>query len=169
MVLNTPRSTPTPPSYPYGKNLEPYLVNVEGYDKSIDTFFTEIYDISARYTKVPIKTGKLENVKVELFIRADEADAISWVRLKEFANDTESRNWNSATFLGYPASFKKITFSVSDRHSEEIFLRVAVGNIGVFSKFTQSLANSVPLTPMDEAQAMVEEVSSQVILALEKG
>ena len=72
--------------------------------------------------------------------------------------------------MGYPASKKSITVPVSDNINQEIFMRVAVGKLGIFTKFTQSVrksdADTLLLHPL-VAQEMVEQVTGEVIKEIE--
>jgi putative cell wall-binding protein len=101
-----------------------------------------------------------QSVNVEIHDRADNKDAVDWVE--------QSSEWESTTLMGYPARIKRITYTVTDKKNEEVFLRVAVGKYGVFSRFTQSVGGYDDLLPLEEAQKIVEEVTSEVIRAIEE-
>ncbi|MFQ5901804.1 MAG: hypothetical protein ACE5IH_09645 [Thermodesulfobacteriota bacterium] len=142
-------------------DLAAYMVDIPGYTKSRVEAGIE-YDMRAKYTK---KVG--QSVNVEIYKRADEGDAIKWVEQVKFAPGVESRDWESTTLMGYSASMKRINYTITDKKSQEVYLRVAVGNLGIFSKFTQSVGLYDNLTPLEEAQAMVEEVTEAVIKTIE--
>ncbi len=145
-------------------DLSDYMVDIEGYTKRI-LGEGAFYDMAAKYTK-----GKDRSVSVEIFKRESSTDAVDWMKETQFSTK-ESRDWESITFLGeYPASTKRITVSVTDRITQEVFMRVAVGNLGVFTKYTQGVSSREPqlLIPQEEAVSMVEEVTAEVIRAIEE-
>jgi len=143
-----------------------YLVDIEGYNKSVEigTGLGFDYDTVGKYTRAVGQT-----VMVELYEQDSESSAIEWAKLTKFY-ETESKDWMNTTFMGYPASKKSITVPVSDNMNQEVFLRVAVGRLGIFTKFTQSVRKSdidtLLLHPL-VAQAMVEGVTGEVIKEIE--
>ncbi len=149
-------------------NLALYIVDIPGYTKSqvvegSGKGFEP--DISAKYTK---KVG--ESVTIEIFKQDTSADAIKWAEQTMFATGIESRDWSKTNFLGYPGTIKKITIPVSDNMNQEVYLRVAVGDLGIFTKFTQSVRKSdasLLLVPQDQAVAMVEEITGTIIREIE--
>jgi hypothetical protein len=158
---------PSPPYYGPNENLVRFMVDIPGYEKTrVGTeACLRVCQMGAKYTKLPVEGSR--SVVIEIYVQADEQDAIKWMRDKEFANNTESTLWKSTIFKAYPASIKKHEFTISDRKEEDIFLRVAMGNLGVFSKFSQSGTKYATLTPLDEAQVWVDEVTGPIIDAFE--
>jgi putative cell wall-binding protein len=144
-------------------DLATYMVDIPGYTKS-DVHEGIEYDMTAKYTK-----GYDRSVRVELYKRADESDAIKWVEQIVFTPGMASEDWESTTFMGYPTNMKQINYPGTDKINQEIYLRVAVGNLGVFTKFTQSVNSREPhlLIPQEEAQAMVDEVTAEIIKSIE--
>ncbi len=145
------------------------MVDSPGYSKSQvgDQACFEICDMGAKYFKEG--SSPPMSVLVEIYLQSDQSAAEAWVKTIKFGNTTESRNWELTTFKGYPASQKAVEFTVTDRKNEEVFMRVAVGNVGVLAKFTQTTTMGGKLTPLDEAKASVEEVTAAIVSALETG
>jgi hypothetical protein len=147
-------------------DLATMLVDIPGYNKSVEqgSGLGFEYDIVGKYTK---EVG--QTVNVEIYEQQSEVDAIEWVEITQYSEE-ESRDWENTTFLGYPASLKSVTVPVSDNINQEVFMRVAVGKIGVFTKFTQSVrktdVDTLLLHPL-VAQGMVEEVTRAVIEEIE--
>ena len=147
-------------------DLSTYLTDIAGYNLSVEqgSGLGFDYDIIGKYTKAVGQT-----VTVEIYEQASEADAVEWAGLTKYS-DEQSRDWENTTFMGYPASNKSITVPVSDNINQEIFLRVAVGKLGIFTKFTQSVrksdADTLLLHPL-VAQEMVEQVTGEVIKEIE--
>jgi putative cell wall-binding protein len=147
-------------------DLATLLVDVPGYTKSVEqgSGLGFEYDIVGKYTKTVGQT-----VNVEIYEQPSEADAIEWAEVIKYSEE-ESRDWKNTTFMGYPGGLKSITFPVSDNINQEVFLRVAVGKLGIFTKFTQSVrktdTDTLLLHPI-VAQEMVEEVTSEVIKEIE--
>jgi putative cell wall-binding protein len=154
---------PVPPI----KDLKSYLVDIQGYSKT-SVGGGVFYDMGAKYTKVVDgKTIFGRTVSVEIYERADETEAIKWMEQTKFT-PRESGDWVLRDFNGYPANFKSIRYTITDRNNQEIFLRVAIGNLGIFSKFTESVGpNYGDLISKELAEPMVEEVTTEVIKAIE--
>ncbi len=151
---------------PLIRDLSQYMVDITGYRKSAVGKGT-YYEMGAKYTKTI--SGKLIpglSVDVELYQRTDETDAIDWVEQVQFTPGFVSTDWHLKSFDGYPANFKNRTFPSTDKQNQEIFLKVAVGNIGVFTRFTESVGTYESLTPQDDAIAMVEGITKEIIDAI---
>jgi len=147
-------------------DLSTYLVDVSGYTLEVEpgTGIGFDYDIIGKYFKTVGQT-----VNLEIYEQASDADAVEWAGVTKYS-DEESRDWINTTFLGYPASKKSITVPISDNMNQEVFLRVAVGKLGIFAKFTQSVRKSdAPDLLLNEvvAQGMVEQVTGEVIKEIE--
>lgn len=160
-------SLPVPPAL----DLTTLMADVTGYEKSqvkgSDLGFD--YNIGAKYTKGTGPSAK--SVNVEVYIQPSPEEAVKWMNKTQFATGTESKNWEPYVFMGYPASIKRLTYDASDNTNQEVFLRVAVREFGVFAKFTESVRKSdayLLLTNQEQAQNMVEEVTSAVIKAIDE-
>lgn len=154
---------PVPPL----RDLSTYMVDIPGYTKS-EVRGTGIgfdYDIGAKYTK---RLG--QSINVEIYVQDSVTAAQNWMAQTTFTPGQESKGWTRTSISGYNASLKKITVPATDNIQQEVFIRVAVGNLGVFTKFTQSVrksdADTLLLHP-DIAQGMVEEVTREIIKAIE--
>lgn len=124
----------------------------------------DICDWAEKYTKQPIEPGKSKSVKVEFYIQSSSAAAVSWAHEIHFANQTaDSRNWELTTLMGYPAAKKSITHMVSENQEAQVYLRVAVGNVGIQSQISQRVNKYSELTPQEELEAIVDEVTASVI------
>jgi hypothetical protein len=148
--------------------LESYMVDLPGYKKT-DVREGTFFDMGAKYSKID-EQGELivgQFVKVEIYERTTEADAINWMEQTEYRAGTESKDWVLITFEGFPANFKFIRYTGTDKNNQEVFLKVAIGNLGVFTKFTEGVDRYTPLTPQEEAQAMVEEVTREIVRTIE--
>jgi hypothetical protein len=145
------------------------MVNIDGYTiTGVGTKACDgVCDMGAKYTKEG--SEPIMSVTVEIYLQTDEAKAISWVHSTKFSNKTDSRNWEFIDFMGYPSSLKAVSFTISDRKTEEIFMRVAQGNAGILAKFTQTTNMYGTLTPLEEAQSNVEEVIGSIVKAIEEG
>jgi putative cell wall-binding protein len=147
-------------------DLASLMVDIGGYTKNVEqgSGLGFEYDIVGKYTKTVGQT-----VNVEIYEQPSEADAIEWAGTTAYSEE-ESRDWENTTFIGYPASQKSITVPVTDNINQEVFLRVAVGKLGVFTKFSQNVrktdADILLLHPL-VAQEMVEEVTAEIIKEIE--
>jgi putative cell wall-binding protein len=148
--------------------LEVYMVDIPGYKKT-DVGESTFYNMGAKYSKLDEKGDIIQGqfVKVEIYERTTEADATKWMEQTEFRAGTESKDWVLKTFEGFPANFKFIRYTGTDKNNQEVFLKVAIGNLGVFTKFTEGVDRYTPLTSQEEAQAMVEEVTREIIKEIE--
>jgi hypothetical protein len=148
-------------------DIELYLVDIPGFTKVIErgSGWGYEYDVRGTYTR-----GVGQSVYVEIYEKSSESEAIDWMEQIVFSPGLESRHWNITDFMGYPGSSKNILIPVTDNMNLEVFQRVAVGNLGIFTKFTQSVRKADAdklLIPQDEAQSMVEEVTDEVIKEIE--
>jgi hypothetical protein len=125
----------------------------------------DLCDWAEKYTKQPIEPGKDKSVKVEFYIQSNNAAAVTWAHEIHFANQTaDSRNWERTTFMGYPAAKKSLSdIVISDSKEAQVFLRVAVGNVGIQSQISQRVNKYSELTPQEELEAIVDEVTGVVI------
>ena len=143
--------------------LDLYMVDVAGYQKTQVASGIE-YDMGAKYTK---KLG--QTVAVELYKRSSDSEAIKWVEQVKFTSEFESRDWILTSFMGYPASMKTVNYTISnEKRNQEVYLRVAIGNLGVFTRFTESVSIYSTLTPREEARLMVEEITRAIVKAIEE-
>jgi hypothetical protein len=150
-------------------NLAKYMVGISGYttDGRGTELCLDICDMAEKYTKQPIEPGKSKSVKVEFYIQSSSSAAVTWAHEIHFANQTaDSRNWELTTFMGYPAAKKSITFMISENQEAQVFLRVAVGNVGIQSQTSQRMSKYSELTPQEELEAMVDEVTAAVISSM---
>ncbi len=160
-------SLPVPPAL----DLTTLMVDIPNYKKS-DVAVSSVGfnpDVRAKYTKGTGPTAK--SVIVEVYVQSSPEEAIKWANKSQFATGTDSKNWESYVFMGYPASIKRITYDASDNTNQEVFLRVAVREFGVFSKFTESVRKAdayLMLTNQEQAQLMVKEVTAAVIKAIDE-
>ncbi len=124
--------------------------------------------MAEKYTKQPIEPGKDKSVKVEFYIQSSSAAAVTWAQETHFANQSaDSRNWELTTFMGYPANKKSLSgIIISDSKEAQVFLRVAVGNVGIQSQTSQRVNKYSELTPQEELEAMVDEVTAAVISSM---
>jgi putative cell wall-binding protein len=148
-------------------DIDLYLVDIPGYTKVVErgSGLGFEYEVRGIYTR-----GVGQTVYVEIYEMISESEAIDWAEQIVFAPGLESRYWNITDFMGYPASSKNILIPVTDNMNLEVFQRVAVGNLGIFTKFTQSIRKADAdklLLPQDEVQLMVEEVTGEVIKEIE--
>jgi putative cell wall-binding protein len=149
-------------------DLESYMVDIPGYKKT-DVREGTFFDMGAKYSKIN-EQGELivgQFVRVEIFERTTESDAIKWMEQTEFRTGTESKDWILKTFEGFPANFKFVRYTGTDKNNQEVFLKVAIGNLGVFTKYTEGVDRYTPLTPQEDVQAMVEEVTREMIKEIE--
>jgi hypothetical protein len=145
------------------------MTDISNYEKTrVGTdLCLDFCDMAAKYTVQPIIIGKDRSVKVELFIHDSNQAAVTWEEFHNYQNQSIDRGtWNPITFLGYPASKKSITHLVSDNQEAEVFIRVAVGNVGIQSTLTQKVSKYSELTPQEELEAIVDEVTEAVIHSL---
>jgi hypothetical protein len=142
------------------------MIDISNYEKTrVGTdLCLDICDMGAKYTVQPIIIGKDRSVKVELFIHENNQDAIAWEEFHNYQNQSVDRGtWNPITFLGYPASKKSITHFVSENQEAQVFIRVAVGNVGIQSTLSQRVSKYSELTPQEELEAIVDEVTMVII------
>ena len=163
-------STRPPPTVSKSGNLAQYMVGIGGYEQTRlgpeDLCDLLHCDMGAKYTKQPMIIGLDRSVFVEIYIHPEGyASATSWMREKQYGNQsTESRDWHDTTIDGYQANIKAVgPFFISDSKENQVFLRVAVGNVGIQTRFTQRVNKNMELTPLEEMEAMVREVTSAII------
>ena len=147
-------------------NLAKYMVGIEGYttDGRGTELCLDICDMAEKYTKQP-NVAPFKSVKVEFYIQPSSTAAIDWAHEIHFANQSaDSRNWVLTTFMGYPAAKKSLSnIVISDNKESQVYLRVAVGNVGIQSQISQRVSKYSELTPQPELEAMVDEVTAAVI------
>ena len=152
---------------PQSVELDSYLVDIEGYSKNIElgTGLGYSPDISATYKH----TGG-QNVKVEIFVQPDVNTALTWVENIVFSPGLVSEGWVRTEFMGYLANRKSRSYEVSDNSNQDVFLKVAVGELGIFASFSQSVRKSDAsrlLIPIDDASSMTDEVTKEIIITVE--
>jgi hypothetical protein len=144
------------------------MVDVMGYKKSrVGTELCfDLCNISAKYSKEPVGVAPDKTIIATIWIRSNNEAAIAFVNEKKYANDTESRDWEITTFNGYHASRKSINFTVSENKREEVFLRVAVGNVAIYTEFLQTVGKYDKMTPLEDGIEMVDEITAAVVNAI---
>jgi hypothetical protein len=151
-------------------NLAQYMGDISGYSRDgrgPDDLCLNICDWAEKYTKEPVSLPS-KSVKVEFYIQESSSAAVTWAQLTHFANQSaDSRNWELTTFMGYPANKKSLSdIVISDSKEAQVFLRVAVGNVGIQSQISQRVSKYNDLTPQAELEAMVDEVTAEVISSM---
>jgi len=164
-------ATPPPPKLSKTDNLRQYMGDISGYTtdgRGPYDLCLDICDWAEKYTKQPIEPGKSKSVKVEFYIQPSSAAAVVWAQETHFANQSaDSKNWKLTTFKGYSANKKVLTdIVISDSKESQVFLRVAVGNVGIQAQLTQRVSKYGELTPIEELEAIVDEVTGAVISKL---
>ncbi len=91
-TTTTVPQTPPPPNISKTANLAAYMVAIPGYEQTRlgpeDICDLLLCDMGAKYTKQPILVGRDRSIFVEFYIQPNSAAALSWMREKQFANQT---------------------------------------------------------------------------------